>query len=335
MVVALKSGIGLRGSLEYRHRWVQCGPMAAFLLAWNPEQFQWHTFQKRIARVQRKGLVMERWSCGNRTYLPKGSEVFLIRLGPALKGLIGRGVTTSEPFEQKHWDPVKRRQKVKALYVKVRFTDLSETPVIPWDELQQRPLSRFRWSIVGSGEALPEPTAEELDRRWEAAKARRTATPLDPSAGVLSTHPFADEWTQELAILGQVDLSMTEKQALIAARHGSGVFRHNVARAEPRCRITGVSDLDHLRATHIKPWLVASNSERLSENNGLMLAPHVDHLFGQGYISFTDAGDLLISPKCSPTVLAAWGIPSSFNVGPFRSAQRPFLAYHRDHCLKS
>jgi hypothetical protein len=307
--------------------------MAAFLLAWNPEQFHWHTFQKRIARVQRKGAVMERWSCGNRTYLPKGSEIFLIRLGPALKGLVGRGVTTSDPFEQKHWDLEKRQKKIKALYVKVRFTDLSEAPVIPWEELHQRPLSRFKWSIVSSGEALPEPTAEELDRRWEAAKARRSTTPGAAGADIRSS-PFADEWAQELGILGQRDLSPADKKALIMARRGQGIFRDKLLRVEPRCRVTGITDPVHLRASHIKPWNVSSNSERLSENNGLMLAPHVNHLFDQGYISFADAGNLLISPKCALNVLAAWGISSTLNVGPFRDTQRAFLVYHREHCLK-
>ncbi len=135
--------------------------MAAFLLSWNPDIFHWNTLRKQIARVRRKGFVRSRWSCGNRTYLPKGSEFFLIRLGSAQKGLVGRGVTASEPFESKHWDPEKRRHKIKALYVKVRFTDLSEAPVIPWEELQQRPLSRFKWDIVNSGVALPEPDRTE------------------------------------------------------------------------------------------------------------------------------------------------------------------------------
>jgi hypothetical protein len=309
--------------------------MAAFLLSWNPEKFDWHTFHKRVARVQRKGFVMERWSCGNRSFLPKGSEIFLIRLGPVLPGLVGRGVTTSEPFEQKHWDPEKRRHKIKALYVKVRFTDLSEAPVIPWEELQQRPLSRFKWNIFVSGVALSEPTAEELDRRWEAAKARRATTPAGPGADILSSSPFADEWAQELAILSQGDLSLTEKQALILARRGQGIFRDNVFRVEPRCRVTGIDDPNYLVASHIKPWSESSNAGRLSENNGLMLAPHVDHLFNHGYISFSDVGDLLISPKCAAGVLATWGIPSTLNVGPFRNSQRPFLAYHREHCFKA
>ena len=308
--------------------------MAAFLLSWIPDKFHWNTLRKQIARVRRKGFVRSRWSCGNRTYLPKGSEFFLIQLGPAPKGLVGRGVTASEPFESKHWDPEKRRQKLKALYVKVRFTDLSEIPVIPWEELQQRPLSRFKWDIVNSGVALPEPTAEELNRRWEAARARRTTTPVGEAAKILSSHPFADEWAQELAILRQEGLSPADKEALILACRGQGVFRDNVLRVEPRCRVTGIDDPNYLIASHIKPWSESSNAERLSENNGLMLAPHVDHLFDMGLISFTDDGDLLVSPKCSAGVLAAWGILPTLNVGPFRMAQREFLAYHRDHCFK-
>jgi hypothetical protein len=218
--------------------------------------------------------------------------------------------------------------------VKVRFTDLSEAPVIPWEELQQRPLSRFKWNILVSGAALSEPTAEELDRRWEAAKAPR-ATPAGAGVDILSSSPFADEWAQELAILSQGDLSLTEKQALILSRRGQGIFRDKVLRVEPCCRVTGIDDPNYLIASHIKPWSESSNAERLSENNGLMLAPHVDHLFDHGYISFSDVGDLLISPKCAAGVLAIWGIPLTLNVGPFRNAQREFLAHHREHCLKA
>jgi hypothetical protein len=309
--------------------------MAAFLLSWNPDKFAWEDLRKTIARVQRKGSVTGRWSCGNRTDLPKGSDFFLIRLGPALKGLVGRGVTTSVPFKDTHWDPEKRRQRIRALYVKIRYTDLRETPLIPWDELQRLPLSRFKWSIYASGIALPEVIVEELNRRWYAAKAARSAISIDVGPEVLSPHPFADEWKQDSEILEQAELSPTDKEALIMARRGQGIFRENVLNMEPQCRVTKITTPVHLRASHIKPWIVSSNAERLAANNGLMLAPHVDHLFDRGFISFTDNGDLLVSPECSAGVLAAWGISPTLNVGPFRATQRPFLAYHRAHRFKT
>ncbi len=340
--------------------------MAAFLLSWNPEKYPWKSLRKDIVRIRRKGFRTGWWSCGNRTELPKGSEFFLIRLGPALKGLVGRGVTASEPYADKHWDPEKRRRKIKTQYVKVRFTDLSESPVILWEELQQRPLSRFKWSSFTSSVAIPEVIAGELKRRWTATKERTDSSrrdaadsnraelkPPNPSDGAqksdtavpttidwvenaaIESHPFAQELTDEIAILRDRGLSSSEKKALIVARRGQGVFRQRVLALEPRCRVTGVDDPDCLVASHVKPWSESSNADRLSENNGLMFAPHVNHLFDQGFISFMDNGDILVSPRCPTVVLAAWGIAATLNVGPFQIGQRPYLAYHRAYCYKA
>jgi putative restriction endonuclease len=98
--------------------------------------------------------------------------------------------------------------------------------------------------------------------------------------------------------------------------------------------VTGLDLADHLRASHIKPWKDSSDQEKLEGNNGLLLAPHIDHLFDQGYISFTDLGDLIVSSQCPAALSKAWGIDESMNVGPFRLAQRPYLAHHRTHVLK-
>jgi HNH endonuclease len=310
--------------------------MAAFLLSWNPAKYPWDDLRKNIERVRRKGFVSGRWSCGNRTDLPKGSEFFLIRLGPALKGIVGRGVTASDPFEDKHWDPEKRRQKIKALYVKVRFTDLNETPVIPWEELQQLPLSRFKWSRDASGAALPEVLVEELDRRWMARKTQHeVAAPAGAGLDILSSHPFADQLTQELAILGREDLSPTEKESLIRARRGHGRYRQDLEKVEIACRLTGLIDRRHLRASHIKPWSVSNDDEKLDPNNGLLLSPHIDHLFDRGYISFTDKGELLVSKFLNPVVLSDWGLTASIKPKPFSVKQRVYLDYHRKHVFEN
>jgi len=304
--------------------------MGAFLLSWNPAKYPWDDLRKNIERVRRKGFVSGRWSCGNRTDLPKGSEFFLIRLGPALKGIVGRGVTASDPFEDKHWDSEKRRQKIKALYVKVRFTDLNETPIIPWEELQQLPLSRFKWSGYVSGVALPEVIVEALDRRWMVRETKRElAAPFGTGVDILSSHPFGDELTEEFAILGRGDLSSTEKESLIRARRGQGRYRQDLERVEIGCRLTGIIDRRHLRASHIKPWCVSNDQEKLDPNNGLLLSPHADHLFDRGYISFTDEGELLISKALNPVVLSAWGLTVAMKRKAFSEKQRVYLAYHR------
>lgn len=132
------------------------------------------------------------------------------------------------------------------------------------------------------------------------------------------------------AIKGRTDIGAVTKEQLVKSRRGQGVFKANVRLNETRCRVTKIEDLAHLRASHIKPWRDSTDEEKLNGCNGLLLAPHVDHLFDKGAISFADNGDLLVSPLLDSSILAAWSIPAALNVGPFNSEQAKFLLYHRE-----
>jgi predicted restriction endonuclease len=94
--------------------------------------------------------------------------------------------------------------------------------------------------------------------------------------------------------------------------------------------VTRVLDRRHLRAAHIKPWHACDEREMLDGCNGLLFAPHVQHLFERGYIGFADDGELLVSRRLNPSVLTAWGMTLPFNAGPFRREQQAYLASHRD-----
>ena len=63
---------------------------------------------------------------------------------------------------------------------------------------------------------------------------------------------------------------LAEKYApLQANRNGlQGISKANVRLVEDHCRVTGVSNARHLRASHIKPWAVPSNEEKLDGFNG-------------------------------------------------------------------
>lgn len=147
------------------------------------------------------------------------------------------------------------------------------------------------------------------------------------------------EWDKELEKQVSEDpvLSDTEKRQVIRARRGQGLFKKRVSSLELRCRITRVDRVEHLIASHIKPWRVATNEERLDGENGLMLTPTVDHLFDEGFISFRNNGGLILSPVADRLSLEKMGIPldSSFNVGGFTRKQTDFLEYHRDFILHS
>ena len=126
----------------------------------------------------------------------------------------------------------------------------------------------------------------------------------------------------------------TFRQQIVSARRGQGVFRANVLLREEYCRVTGVTEPRYLRASHIKPWRDASDVERLDGENGLLLSPHIDHLFDQGYISFSSSQQLLIVPEVRDKLLDAWGIDAGVQVGEFSRDQNAYLDYHRANIFK-
>ena len=130
----------------------------------------------------------------------------------------------------------------------------------------------------------------------------------------------------------ETDASIPETQRLqlTRARVGQGFFRKQVILLDPVCRVTGVTDTRLLIASHIKPWREASNAERLSGYNGLMLSPHVDALFDEQFITFEDNGQMRMHPSLSREVLDKWSIDPDKRVDRFRPEQASFLAYHRE-----
>ena len=139
----------------------------------------------------------------------------------------------------------------------------------------------------------------------------------------------------ESAIESDRQLLETEREALIVARRGQGLFKQRVMQVENRCRITGVTNPIHLRASHCKPWRDSSNEERLNGENGLLMTPTMDHLFDRGFISFEDSGLLIVSPVANTLSLNRMGVETDrvINVGTFTRGQRQFLDYHRESVL--
>jgi putative restriction endonuclease len=141
------------------------------------------------------------------------------------------------------------------------------------------------------------------------------------------------EWEERQCeqIADNRQLEETEKQALIKARRGQGIFRQNVSRIERCCRVTRVERPEHLIASHIKPWRESDNRERLFQGNGLLLTPTIDHLFDRGFISFENNGELLISPVAHKESVEKMAIATDrvVNVGGFAEPQKEFLEFHR------
>jgi len=146
-------------------------------------------------------------------------------------------------------------------------------------------------------------------------------------ATVVEDEAVADK--EQLRIVKDESIATTERDQLVKARVGQGLFRSRVELLDPVCRITGVSDRRFLRASHIKPWAKSTNAEKLDGANGLLLAPHADHLFDKGFISFDDSGKMLLSDRLPPSVISAWSLSQSTLPRPLTPKQSLYMGYHR------
>ena len=100
---------------------------------------------------------------------------------------------------------------------------------------------------------------------------------------------------EEKKISENVNISTTERESIVKARIGQGKFREQLLEKYGSCIISGIDISKALVASHIKPWAVSTNDERVSVNNGLLLSATYDRLFDSGLITFANEGKLIIS----------------------------------------
>ena len=124
----------------------------------------------------------------------------------------------------------------------------------------------------------------------------------------------------------------TEKIAIIQSRVGQGAFRKSlIDKYNGRCIITGIDHPDLLVASHIKPWAVSSNKERLSVDNGLLLSATYDRLFDRGLITFDRYGKIILSSQIGAENIKRLGLSQGvkFNLQ-INKSMNEYLSYHRD-----
>jgi putative restriction endonuclease len=230
-----------------------------------------------------------------------------------------------------------QRDKVVGWKVPVRFRRL-DTPLRPKDHAAElvTVLPEKHSPIRASGDRNPSvylgavpPAMADMLRRLLGSEGDTAERKIKESVG----RDFLDD-IEEGRVQQRADLEPVEKGTLIRARRGQGRYRQGLETVEIGCRLTGLIDRRHLRASHIKPWCVSNDHEKLDPNNGLLLSPHVGHLFDRGYISFTDEGELLISRALNPVVLSAWGLRVPMKRKVFNEKQCVYLVYHRNNVFE-
>ena len=164
---------------------------------------------------------------------------------------------------------------------------------------------------------------------------------LDPEATLLDAHSFAwilaaQMWKANKTgdIRECLDRSTSEREAIVKARIGQELFRQSLLEYWSTCAVTGCKEENLLRASHIKPWSIATLEERLDLYNGLLLSPALDVCFDSGYVSFDDKGGILISESLTADDAKALGINSKMRLRRVEPKHKKYLAFHREHVFK-
>ncbi|MBR1464542.1 MAG: HNH endonuclease [Prevotella sp.] len=128
-------------------------------------------------------------------------------------------------------------------------------------------------------------------------------------------------------------LNRTERDAIMKARVGQGLFRQRLLDHWGGCSITSSGMYDCLIASHIKPWKDSTNEERLSVYNGLLLLPNYDKLFDKGYISFDGDGKIIYSRFFPSSERELLGMDKNVHLIHVVPQHKVYLDYHNEHCL--
>jgi|GEM_PF-760936 len=129
-------------------------------------------------------------------------------------------------------------------------------------------------------------------------------------------------------------LDATTREAIIQSRIGQGKFRTSLVDYWKGCSVSGCKQIRLLKASHIKPWHVSSNEERLNVYNGLLLLPNLDSCFDLGFVSFDDEGKILLSSQLEQASLAHFGINSTLKLLRLDEQHKKFLRFHRENIFR-
>lgn len=149
-------------------------------------------------------------------------------------------------------------------------------------------------------------------------------------------HPKSLDTEQELE-KEEIETGVVKKPTY---RKGSEKYRREVINYMPQCPFTKITDERLLIASHIKPYSICiknnENKQALDYLNGLALSPTYDKLFDQGYITFTNNGELICGTQLSSYTWEKLSInPNAKNkMRIFPEERGIYLEYHRNNVFQ-
>lgn len=200
------------------------------------------------------------------------------------------------------------------------------------------------WGAIRSGSAT---LALELARTFpvsdapargfllatEAALARwmRRVAALSQALPNQAVVAFEAQLQQELAAMPAAAAQTTEVQRMVRQRVGQQAYRQAMLDYwGGACAVTGLALPQALRASHAKPWAECpTDAERLDVFNGFLLSANLDVLFDSFLISFSEAGELLVSKAITPSDQQKLGLAEGMSLRWISAQHGHYLGFHR------
>lgn len=137
-------------------------------------------------------------------------------------------------------------------------------------------------------------------------------------------------------VQGYGSITSKANKEISNARIGQGKYREDLLEECPFCPITMINDERLLIASHIKPWAVSTDAEKVDPKNGYMLSPLYDKLFDRGLITFSSDRKMHISNWLSPKNQERMGLQEGkfYQALPMDDRRENYLNYHRDFVFK-
>lgn len=126
------------------------------------------------------------------------------------------------------------------------------------------------------------------------------------------------------------DIKVTEKMYNLKVRTVQSQFRKKLLNKNNKCLLCDFQFKPLLYASHIKPWSVSNDSERLDINNGFLLCPLHDKLFDKGYISFQN-NEIIYYKRLDDSIIST----IKYRKFQFNAHQINYLNYHKKHIFKN
>lgn len=123
---------------------------------------------------------------------------------------------------------------------------------------------------------------------------------------------------------------------ILRARQGQGLYRDRLLMECPFCPITMINDERLLIASHIKPWAVSNDKEKLDHKNGFMLSPLYDKLFDRGFMTFSEDRKIMLSNWISPANKKRLGVIDGqfIQMLPLDEERQAYMQFHRSSVFK-